>query len=402
MGALKILKKILVDFGRLILFYLSYLYPRKKNIWVFGSWFGHTYSDNSKYLFEYIDKNTTIKAIWISKNKDIITKLKSHGFLAYHYGSLASFYYISIAKVGVVSCAPHDIASYSIAGMKIINLWHGTPLKKIMFDVEGYKKLGLLNQINRLFFPFKFISFSMITASSEETKSIYASAFQISSNKIKITGYPRNDAFYIQNQENPFIKKIDVWKAKGYYTGIYLPTHRDTEKNKFYNSLIENLKILDKELDNKKIRTIIKLHFYLNDLVQKSKIHFNNLVLIDESDIDSDLYAILPHMDYLITDYSSVYFDYLLADKPIIFFPFDIEEYLTKDRELYYDFEEVTPGYKVYNSFDLAKKLTEISIGIDEYSGQRAEINNKFNTYTSTSSKRVYIEICKLIGYNEN
>ncbi|MBN1968728.1 MAG: CDP-glycerol glycerophosphotransferase family protein, partial [Candidatus Delongbacteria bacterium] len=152
------------DLGHLGLYLLSYLIPRKKNVWVFGSWFGQNYSDNSKYFFEYVNQFTSIKAIWISQNREVVKSIQSKGYKAFHYKSMKAAYYISIAKVGVVSCAPHDIASYSLAKMKIINLWHGTALKKIMHDVKGYEKSGFVHELHRFLFPFKFISFSMISA----------------------------------------------------------------------------------------------------------------------------------------------------------------------------------------------------------------------------------------------
>ena len=95
--------------------------------------------------------------------------------------------------------------------------------------------------------------------------------------------------------------------------------------------------------------------------------------------------------DILITDYSSVYFDFLLLDRPVIFTPFDIKEYINKDRQLYYDYDKVTPGPRCNNWNEVLIELDKILRGEDGYKKERQQINDYFNKYKdANSSKRVY------------
>jgi CDP-glycerol glycerophosphotransferase (TagB/SpsB family) len=74
-------------------------------------------------------------------------------------------------------------------------------------------------------------------------------------------------------------------------------------------------------------------------------------------DNESDMYPLFAKVDLLVTDYSSIFFDFLLTNKPVLFFPYDKVTYLTKDRSMYDDYDLVTPGYKAYNFEELYTKL---------------------------------------------
>ena len=76
-------------------------------------------------------------------------------------------------------------------------------------------------------------------------------------------------------------------------------------------------------------------------------------------DKDADHYTFLEEADVLVTDYSSIYFDFLLTDKPVVFFDYDLEEYLSDTREMYFDYEAFTPGMKAKNQEELEEALKE-------------------------------------------
>lgn len=102
-----------------------------------------------------------------------------------------------------------------------------------------------------------------------------------------------------------------------------------------------------------------------------------------------DIYPLLPVSDYLITDYSSIYFDYLLLNKEIIFYPFDYTEYVNEDRKLYFDYDEITPGEKVYTFEKLLDTLSILN-NLD-FSKEREQIKNKFWRFQDgDSSSRIY------------
>ena len=110
-----------------------------------------------------------------------------------------------------------------------------------------------------------------------------------------------------------------------------------------------------------------------------------------------DIYEFLTFVDILITDYSSVYFDFCLLNRPIIFSPFDQESYLSNDRELYYNYNDVTPGPKCHNWQEVISEIDLILNGKDKYANKRQVLNQRFNRYQYfKNSKRLASQILSL------
>lgn len=366
------------------LYYISLLIPKNEKIWVFGAWFGKRYSDNSKYLFEYMCKNhQEINSIWITRNTNVLNIIRAKGYNAYLANSPMGFYYSMTAKINIVSTGKSDLNYYLITpNQHIINLWHGTPLKKIMYDdkITKIHSSKLIKQI----FPFKKDTiYSLFCVPSEEVATKYCSAFREQANKMLITGYPRNDGLFLKTPRSSI--KLQ---------GIYMPTHRgEGDKNfiKIIKSIFDQLNIF---LIQKDILLYVKLHYYHIEELQKNEIGFSNILFLDDKEIEDDIYGHLQKFDFLITDYSSIFFDYLLLNRPIIFFPFDYDDYITQDRELYYDYEDVTPGFHATNIKELISAIENIASGFDPFKKNRNVINKVFNTYSITgNSERVYYAI---------
>lgn len=104
--------------------------------------------------------------------------------------------------------------------------------------------------------------------------------------------------------------------------------------------------------------------------------------------------------DCLITDYSSIYFDYMVLDRPIIFFAFDKDDYL-KERELYFDYEKYTPGAKAYEFLQLLTAIEDVCQGNDTALSMRRSINGIFGSISGSSSLNIYNRICLGIKVNE-
>ena len=111
-------------------------------------------------------------------------------------------------------------------------------------------------------------------------------------------------------------------------------------------------------------------------------------------DINQDIYSVINNFDLLITDYSSIYFDYLLSDNPIIFAPFDYDHFIGNQREFYYDYDEVTPGPKCKNWDEVLEWIVKFKDNSMLYSAERKNIKDKFHKYQDGNScKRVYEKI---------
>jgi len=366
--------RYLVYIINLPLYYISYLLPKNKNVWIFGSWFGEKYADNSKALFEFVNKHDKeILAVWLTQSKTVFRDLNQKGLNVYYTYSLFGYYYSAIAKFIFVSTGMHDVNRFVSSNNIKVQLWHGTPLKKIMNDdklVIDKKKSHTLKQI---FTPFNTIKYQYLLSSSENINNHLISAFGNKIKNIIVEGYPRNDMLFGINNKEKII--------------TFLPTHRGEGKRGIQNIFQSfDSKEFDRFLEKRSCRLLIKPHFYdLNNITLETTEHIN---ILKE---DVDLYQLLSKTDILITDYSSVYFDFLLLDRPVIFTPFDIKEYINKDRQLYYDYNEVTPGPKCKNWDEVLIELDKILKSEDGYKKERQQVNDYFNKYKDgNSSKRVY------------
>jgi CDP-glycerol glycerophosphotransferase (TagB/SpsB family) len=172
-----------------------------------------------------------------------------------------------------------------------------------------------------------------------------------------------------------------------------MPTFRDSEKKLFD---IVDFEEFNNFLKNNKYILLIKAHPMSKLQDKMNNINYSNIININSNE-DPYIFTSLTNM--LITDYSSIFFDYLLTKNPIVFFPYDLKEYMGGSRELYYDYDEITPGYKAY---DMEGLKTSIKMSLeqnDRYIDKRKKLlNNIFKYNDGNSSKRLYEKMTNLIG----
>ena len=351
---LSILKFLL----KYILYVLSKIFYRKKRIWVFKG-FADKYIDNSKSLFEYVNKyKKSIKAIWITSDFDTCNKVKSLKYECYMKNSIKGIYYLLNSKFYFYG----DYVDYSTSnGAITINLWHGLPMKKIEFDIKSGSLKALFNNSvkSRIKYPHLYHKPNYVISSSNSmSEKIFMSAFRVPIENCLNFGFPRNDVLF--NESNyllGYFKMNDkdiynLFNEKYNKIFIYLPTWRDNGEDFFGNSGI-NLIELNNLMKRENSLFIIKMHPATKLNIDVNQ--FSNLELLNNN---VDLYAILPLTDVLITDYSSVFFDYLLLNKKIIFFPFDYKDYI-KGREFYFNYKDIITENPVYTFEELERKLFE-------------------------------------------
>lgn len=388
------------------IYWLSFLMPRDKNIWLFGSTFGRRFADNPRYFYLYIKQHEkNIRPIWISRNKEIIALLNKNNYEAYYYKSLKGIYYCLAGKVYIFDNYSKDISFWLSGGAKKINLWHGIPLKKIqadnIFDTvrnPRTKKDKIHSFVRRL--SDEKPSHYVLTT-SDFLIPIFSSAFRTS--HVLTSGYPRNDILLTGKIRNlltepekknkykisDFLFKADNPKRKMIY---YMPTFRDSETNFFEIVELNAFKVFLKEHN---FLFCTKLHPKSKLKKEFEKISGENILVIDA---DTDPYVFLKMADVLVTDYSSIYFDFLLLDKPIVFFDYDLDEYLSGSREMYFDYDKFTPGEKVQTLDALEKALLNAcepdTAFADKYKKLRKNIADKvFNEKTTISSLRLVRDI---------
>lgn len=373
------------------LYFISFFIPRKNNLWVFGS-HNNTFSDNSKYFFYHVNEFfPEINSVWISGDDRVIKLLRESRYLAEPRWSVKGIWLTIRANVFIYSAYPSDINFFTSGGAIKFNLWHGIPLKKIQNDINDGKLKKTFNSsltpFLRIVNPSFFKRPDFILSSSEAVNKIFSSAFRVDIKNCLQFGYPRCDHFFLSADE---VTKIIMEKSptlismlrkmKNYRTVfIYMPTFRENGSNNVTEVL--NLAKLNELMEDNDSLFIIKLHPNLDfDL----NITYSNIQVMKSSE---DVYLLLPFCDVLITDYSSVFFDYMLLNRRIIFYAYDIDHYMRDERGFYFDYEE------------LAKKIGSLATNQDELFAALFKNDNKadsekilkyfWNSYNGNSSDAI-------------
>lgn len=389
---------------RLYYFIVSLIFrfiPRDKHLWLTGlsrwayedMFHAPEFFDNSKYFFLYLVKHTDEKAYWLSATKQEYDLLKSYGLPVVKLRSLKGIYMILRAGYFYHHYGSTTLNYKFQRGSVQINLWHGTALKKVGRDAYPAKpeppKRFLLDDIAA--FLNKGTQIYVASTTRYVSEKIYTSAFNLPLDHCLEFGYPRTDVLKLNKNEaldfcehysRELLPYIDFSQAHS-KTLLYMPTWRDDDPDYFskinidFDELNERLKKIDAAF-------FLKLHPLTKFVDIRDK--YSNIMQIKN---DSDIYPFLIFTDYLITDYSSIYFDFLPLDREIIFIPYD-KEYYIRTRELYFDYDEVTPGVK-YNTFE---EFMDNLPNLDtlNYKADRERIRNLFvgEHYAFDASEKIY------------
>ncbi len=333
---------------------------------------------NTKYIFLKYANSSDVKFIYLCDNKPMKNAFLTHGFKnVFNRNSLKGLYYTIRAKYWLYDDSKYGVNNpYLSGGATCINLWHGVPLKKIVFDTnDSYqRRTKMLKKMQNLLRD----KDSFYNVNSEYEQSCYETAFLTSKDKIKILGSPRLDVLLHEIPHADLFMEEDFaqiksFKEQGKKLFFYTPTFRDTGKD--ISGWLKSDK-LKKFLHDNNAVLVCKLHF-----ADKNSFDLDLPKEFYKMDSDSDIYPVLKYSDALITDYSSIYFDYLLLDKPILYYPIDLEEYQEKCRGFYRPYEDLTAGVKAYNEDELVSAMNDVINEVDNYKEKRKLLRDKMFKY---------------------
>lgn len=377
----------------MFLFMLSYIVPKKDNLLVFGNGHGE-FKANPKAQFLHINENyPKYTCVFFSDKPNVIKKLKKKGINALDRNSLKAKWYLLRAKYIFVDGGWRDVSREQFIGnFNVINLWHGDPIKKINYDDEEslfYKK-GFFNYFVKKIFDFQYKRTLFFLTKNEFSKKHISSAFR--TNKVKVLGYPLTDYYFKDNkiEKKRILEKIGVEKSKK--TFLYAPTFRESNAKfePFTNRFLDEL---NKWLFKNNYYFLIKTHPFADRLKVNN---YSNI--IDVTGKNEDITELLLIGDVLISDYSSVFFDFTLQEKPVIVYNFDEEEYKKKSRDIYFNLQDHLPGPFCKNEDELFNKMKIIdSIFNDnnDYIKKYKEYNRKFNKFMDGNSAE---RVCRELG----
>lgn len=388
------IKIMLIDhFLHFWLVLFSYFVPKNNRILIFGCGNRNEFQGHPKYLYYYLqsEKKRYFKPYWITESKEMYSSMSKKGQPVVYKYSFKAFWVLLRAKMLFHEKSSKDIYfSHLIMGrFNFFQTWHGTPLKAIGLDAINYKKSGIfyvilksknIYKIARRFRLLSMFKYKAILSPSKEMRTLLSNAFD--NDRTLNLGYPRVDIFFNDKlcQKNMKHELNLTTYAK---IILYAPTFRDhkTSVSPFTNLF---LKSLNETLRKKNEVLLVKKHPWETKLVIPEGLSH----IRDVSREVRDIQELLLHTDVLITDYSSVFFDFMVTEKPIIFYAYDLEDYLENCRSMYYDYKTIVPGPIIESENSLLKTLETV----EEWSKKGeslkhyAEINERFNEFNDGNS----------------
>lgn len=358
------------------------------HIWLFSSTDNSHYNYNSRYLFEYVKENLPeITPLFVINDPELRNSLSSK------YGKQ---YFIETESIQGIRQALSAGVWFTSAGLPaygtglhkkrlIINLWHGVPLKKIALLDPNLKKAA------RIYFKKIFSeNYTCILTTSHELIPLMARSFAVSEDKIKVWGQPRNDGLFQKNDCREILGQLFPDLPEYTKTVLYAPTFRDYGQVQLFPFKDFDQKQLEAFLDEKNMLLFIRTHVAEQGSADP---YLGKRIRFLGNEQAEDVTGILNIFDCLITDYSSIYIDYLLTDKPMIFLPYDRQQYLD-GRGMNFDYDDVTPGPKpeTFNDF-----LDALSLKEDFWKSERTRVNRLFNEIQHPCAADICNKVLKMI-----
>lgn len=379
----------------LIFYYLCRKICRiRRDVIVFESNVGRNYSGNPKAVFEEmirrgLDKKYRCYYILEDTNTELpgdIRKIKRT--------RLQYFYIMAIAKVWVSdSRFPRYIVKRK--GVHYIQTWHGTPLKKLALDMDEVFMSGetTIENYKKLFYE-NAGTWDYLISQNHFSTDIFRRAFGFEKTMLEI-GYPRNDTLINNNKEEYILSlKHRLGLPLDKKVILYAPTWRD---NEFYgNGQYKFSPRLDFNMARKELKKdyvmIVKYHYLIMDNIDWSG--YEDFIYAFDSSYDiSDLYLV---SDSLITDYSSVMFDYSLLKRPMFFYAYDLENYKNHLRGFYFDFISEVPGPISLTTENLIKDILDYNVC--EYEEKYSNFIKKYNHVDDGKSSGKVVDLIEKLA----
>lgn len=351
------------------LFSLFKAFPVKKNKITFIVDSGESFKGNLDYIKKEFEKRGNFEFNFFYKDKLSFNALKN----------LATSHYVFLND-NFFPIAFMDFKKDTI----VTQLWHAPGASKKFGASVDKDSIEILKKISN--------NTDFLIASSKNIVDYYSEAFQISKDKIKPLGLPRADYYFedhnISDLKKNFFNRYNISEDKKII--LYAPTFRDEEK---YNNVFDylDLKKFNEALGDEYI-IALRLHpkikdFYKDDISARGE-------YVDCSDYSSEQELMLMS-DILITDYSSIMIEFAMLNKPIVFFTYDFDSYMTQERGFYFDFRSTVPGPIVIDSNQLINVIKNREF--DE-SKMSEFVKTQFDEIDGKSSKRVVDFLLKYEG----
>ncbi len=351
---------------------LGLFWKRDKKRIIFNSQNNIQFNQNTKYLFLYFlnyEKKYEIRFV-INDDNLRAELVKKYGDYFIDSMSLKNMLYILGAKTWVTSALETPVGGFLHKFRRnVFHLGHGAPLKNVG---RGEEELGILKQVYYRFIKY---NFSYFFSTAEVFNEVWRKCLEVKSEQVVVLGQAKNDRSVHYENASLTERLLD----NDYKHILYAPTWRPYGETKVFPFDDFDVKKLDTFLAEQKIKIHLRLHPDVDDKgIDLTGVENISLLGVDKV---SDINELLFSFDMLITDYSSIYIDFLLSVKPQLFLPYDLDIYMEKIG--------VSVDYKTYTAGPKPSTMAKFIFEIDKllsdenyYLEQRIKINNKFNKYS--------------------
>jgi len=377
----------------IILSILSLFIPKNRELVLFGASQGKYFDGNSSALYQYIIKHHKGKfcGVWLTDSEDVLLSVKNIGGEAHLRNSLTGMWLSLRASLIVITHRTRDVLLFSpiLKTPKELLLHHGAAVNR------GPNQGHLSNAAKDIKYSERI---TYMTATSLWTADRQRMTLPVPHSRVKIKGYPRNDFFFQPDESmiNSIKSKYDLGK----YTILYAPSWRKWRPVQYFPFKDLDMEALNSYLKDRMITIVIRPHptdlkRQKNNVLWKALQGSDEVIKIITKDEMPDVQPLLYLSDCLITDYSSIQHDYLLLNRPIIYLPYDFDEYSKRMGGLNMDYDKFSPGPKPRTQAEFLGYLEMLVNKKDPFAEKRIKVRDIIHDYKDGQSCRRVYELIK-------
>lgn len=378
---------------------------RDPQLWIMIGRDNSQFNDNAKYFYCWLTQNAPAgyRVYFLISDPDMAERLQPLGKMVCSPETFQSRLLLLRAGTVIVDSKSALIRKTRewYRGARLVQLWHGIGLKTVEHRVRDKSLSGLPKFARRLidaqsYLANDFLHYDyFISTSKFYTDTVFKPA--VRARHFLNICYPRHDYLVgssmvanrltLLNVDNDSLAYAADKNVEGWKTVLYAPTFRDNKLTPFDENILD-ADSLEDYCSKRKIVFLVKLHPMAKRVAIDQT--YTAIRLIDHS---SDIYPILKLTDLLVTDYSSIASDFLLLDRPIVYFPYDLERYMHESRGPMFDYDQMTPGPKCKTFAELRDTLDTALFAetADTWSQKRSELRKlAFGDFNGGASKALW------------
>lgn len=354
---------------------------QEKPVLVFSAFHGDAYRGNTRVLFENLQSCPDYRSVWLTRNPDLLAEM-SHRFTpgaAVLLHSREGLRLLRDASMVLYTHGRSDFPFMHIPGECIqVHTYHGLPTKRGEYmKTDGSDTPPSF--LHRKILEYRFAGINYFLSTSPFVSTLFAKRFNLRADQFAETGFPSLDELISSNSG----------KSDTCFTVLYAPTYRRRTRTRWFPFRDIEWTALHAFLEELDITLILRPHPNEVDALESYVRASERIILADATPLNE----ILCKTDAVVTDYSGIYLEALLKDIPAVFIPYDKNEY---ERGLPFDYEEMTPGPKVYSMKEFMMALEDALLRrAPAYAKKRDEVKKLFFSQADGKSTERTISFIK-------